>query len=116
VAIILFVPPASIAGLVIWARRLSKTQRVPRFAARVAYGLAAVGGLAIIGGVASAFTSGVSAVTGESMEASDKARRLAEGISEVTNCDALAVLVAGVAASWLLFWSWKTRRSSGGPS
>jgi hypothetical protein len=42
-------------------------------------------------------------VSGESVEPSDKARRLAEEISEFMNCGAFALLLALVAAAWLAF-------------
>ena len=116
VVAILLVPPVSIVGLVLWARRLSKTRGAPRTAARVAYGLAALGGLVIVAGLGLGVVSATSPLTGEGVEPSEKARHLAEGISEVMNCGALGLLVAGVAAGWIFFWRWRTRGSSAGPT
>lgn len=115
VAAILIVPPASIIGLVLWARWLAKRQGVPRFAAWVAYGLAVVGGLVIAASVGLGVVIATSAVSGEAVEPSEKARHLAEGISEVMNCGALGLLVAGLAAGWVLFWRLRTRGSSADP-
>jgi hypothetical protein len=112
VAAILIVPPSSIVGLVLWARRLAKRPGVPRVAALVAYGLAVVGGLVIASGVGLGVVTATSAVAGEAVKPSEKARQLAEGISEVMNCGALGLLVAGVAAAWVLFWRWRIRPSS----
>jgi hypothetical protein len=114
VAAILLVPPASIVGLILWARRLVKTRGAPRFAAWVAYGLASVGGLVIVRGLGLGVVSATSAVAAEALEPSAKARHLAEGISEIMNCGSLGLLVAGVTAGWILFWRWRTRGSSRG--
>jgi hypothetical protein len=111
VAAILLVPPASIVGLVLWAPRLANRPGVPRFAARVVYGLAALGGLAIAAGLGLGVVTATSAVAGDATEPSEKARHLAEGISEVMNCGALGLLVAGVAAGWIVFWTWRTEGS-----
>lgn len=111
-AAILFVPPASTIGLVPWARRLAKRPGVPRFAARVVYGLAAVGGLVIAAGLGLGVVTATGAVTGEATEPSEKARHLAAGISEAMNCGALGLLVAGFAAGWIVFWTWRTEESA----
>jgi hypothetical protein len=115
VATILLVPPVSLVGVVLWARSLKRTERAPKFAAHVAYGLAVLGGLAIVGALGLGVASSTSAVTGETVEPSQKARHLAEAIAEAMNCGAVGVLLSGVAAGWLLFWRWLARGTSGRP-
>jgi hypothetical protein len=46
-------------------------------------------------------------VGGVQIEPSEKARALAEGISEAMNAEALALLVAVLAAGWIGFWRWR---------
>jgi hypothetical protein len=115
VAALLLVPPASLVGVVLWARSLKRTQRAPKFAAHVAYGVAVVGVLAIVGGLGLGFSSSTSAVTGDTVQPSEKARHLAEAISDAMNCEAFGVLLSGIAAGWLLFWRWRARAGSGRP-
>jgi hypothetical protein len=43
------------------------------------------------------------------VEPSQKARILAEAISEAMNCIALALLVVFVGAGWIGFWKWRRR-------
>jgi hypothetical protein len=108
---VLLLPPASIAGLILWARRLSKRPETPRYAARIAYGLAGIGGLAVAAGLLGLVPI-ASSLTGEAVDPSEKARHLGEGIAEVMNCEALGLLVAGVAAAWILFWRTRPKRPS----
>jgi hypothetical protein len=95
----LFVPPLSIAGVILWASRLGQKQRASRLEVWVAYGLAALGAVVIFGG-------GLLGVLGMSralddVEPSDKARMLGQGISEAMNCGAAGVLVVFAGAVWL---------------
>jgi hypothetical protein len=106
--VVLLLPPAAIAGSILWARRLARRPGVPRFAAWAAYALAGVAMLVMVGGMVSGFVVGTGDL-GSDAEPSDKARRLAEGISEAMNCTALGLLVAGAAAAWILVWWWRTR-------
>jgi biopolymer transport protein ExbB/TolQ len=62
--------------------------------------------------VVSGVLVGHGAVSGESTDASQKARVLAEGISEAMNWSAFGLLVAVVAALWLGFCTWNWRRGS----
>ena len=107
---VLLAPPASVVGLILWARGLSKAPGTPPYAAWVAYGLAALGGLAVAAGLSLGVVSTTSALNGEMVEPSERARHLGEGISEAMNCGALGLLIAAIAAAWVLFWRWRARR------
>ena len=94
---------------------------MPRFASRVAYVLVVPAALSVVFGVACGLLVGVGIVgrgagSGESIEPSQKARVLAEGISELMNSSAFGFLIAVVAALWLLFCTWRWRRTSAASS
>jgi hypothetical protein len=103
----LFVPPLAIAGVIWWARRLGETQRASRLVVRVAYGLTALGALVMVGGGLFGLLRMSRAL--DDAEPSEKARLLAEGISEAMNCGALGVLVVLGTAVWLAVWQWVGR-------
>jgi len=115
-AAILLVPPVSVVGVSIWARRMSRRPEVPRFVSWVAYVFAVPAALAIVFGTGCGVVTSLGAGSGESTEPSQKARALAEGISEFMNCGALGFLIAIVTALWLLFCTWRWRRRSAPPS
>ena len=106
----MLLPLVAIAGVFFWAGRLGKQPSASRLAVWVAYGLVAIGGLTIFVGLGSGLLVATSAIGGEAIEPSQKARRLAEGISEAMNCGALGLLFLGVAAAWIAFWKWRSRR------
>jgi hypothetical protein len=85
---------------------------MPRFVSRVAYALVVPAALSIVFGIGYGFLVGLGAASAESVDPSQKARALAEGISEVMNSSAFGFLIAVVAALWLLFCAWTWRRTS----
>lgn len=100
---------------------MSRREGMRRFVSRVAYVLVVPAALSMVFGVAYGFVVGLGAVgrgvgSGESIEPSQKARVLAEGISEAMNFDAFGLAIGLVAALWLLFCRWRWRRSSSPPS
>jgi hypothetical protein len=106
---ILALPPAYLLIVWAWARRLGQSSKVASFAIWVAYTLIAVGGVVTLVG----FTPGATAIVTAPHQpggTSDKARALAEGISEVMNCGALGAVFAALAAAWLGFWWWRAGR------
>jgi hypothetical protein len=109
VAVVFLVPALSVMGAWIWARRLGRRAEVPRFVKWVALALVVPGALFIALGVISGLIVGLARVSGETVEPSQKARRLAEGISEFMNCSAFGFLFAVAALLWLGFWAWKWR-------
>jgi len=106
---ILFAP---VVGLGFWTRWLGRRSSVPRFAYRTSYGLVALAALAIAFGVIFGVVVGHGAVSGEGIDPSQKARALAEGISEAMNWSAFGLLIALVAALWLGFCTWRWRQGS----
>lgn len=106
---ILFAP---VVGLGLWTRWLGRRSSVSRFAYRTAYGLVAMAALVIAFGVIFGVLVGHGAVSAERIDASQKARVLAEGISEAMSWSALGLLIALVAALWLGFCTWRWRRES----
>jgi hypothetical protein len=106
VAATLFAPLISVVALAAWARRLQK-HGAPRLATAIAFALIAISGFVTIGGCAGA---AIHLTGGGGDEPSQKARALAEGISEAMNCGALALVIASVAAAWMAFWAWRRRR------
>lgn len=111
-ALVLLGPPLSVVGMLVWARRLSR-QGAPRATVWVASLVGALGGLIVVTGYVSAIITATQGIAGEAFEPSQKARRLAEGISEVMNCGALAVLVVVVGGAGLWFWRWWRGRTGG---
>jgi biopolymer transport protein ExbB/TolQ len=75
-------------GFRIWQRR--KVMRLP---AKLALSIAAVAALAGAIGTVVGLVKAFAAVGGESVDPSQKARILAEGIAEAMNCTAFAILV-----------------------
>jgi hypothetical protein len=99
----------SVVGVSAWARQLGRQTKVPRFASRVGYVLAILSALAIVFGIVSGFVVARSGLT--LYGPGEKARALAEGISEAMNCSALGFLFSVVAALWLLLCSWRWRNA-----
>jgi hypothetical protein len=111
-AVVFLLPPLSVVGAWIWARRLGRRTDVPRFVKWVAFALVVPGALFIALGVISGLIAGFGRVSGETVEPSQKARRLGEGISEFMNSSALGFVFAVAALLWLGFWTWKWRRKA----
>jgi len=112
---ILALPALSVVGAWLGARRLSKRRDVPRFVRWAAFALVVPGAAFIALGLVSGLIVGFGRVSGEAVEPSQKARRLAEGISEAMNCGAVGFLFAIVAALWLGFCAWRWRREEPRP-
>jgi hypothetical protein len=102
------------AAVVFWARRLRKRQEIAPAVAWMAYAFVALDGLLTVGFplmTASRAISSFGAVSGESVDPSQKARVLAEGISEGMNCGVLGLACALGGIGWLLFWRWYRKHS-----
>jgi uncharacterized membrane protein YuzA (DUF378 family) len=108
--LILLLPPSSIAGVAVSARRFGRNAAAPRFAVRVAYALAGLAGLAVAAGLVLGVVSFAATADGKSAVVSDRARHLGEGISEVMNCSALGLVLAGLCAVWVSFWKARVRK------
>jgi hypothetical protein len=109
VLLILLSPPCFVVALVLGARSLSR-RRAPPVAVFVTLFLASVAGLLALAGYVAGVLVAVGPVRGEEVEPSQKARALAEGISEAMNCGAVALLIALIAAGWIGFWMWRRGR------
>jgi hypothetical protein len=109
---LLVLPVLAIVGVTVWGRRVSRRPDMPRFVSWIVYVLAVPAGLALtfalVHGVVMGFGA---AATGVPVEPSQKARVLAESISEVMNSGAFALGVALVAGLWLAFSTWRWRRT-----
>ena len=109
-AVIFLLPPLSVVGAWIWARRLGRRADVPRFVKWGAFALVVPGALFIgLGAVSGLLVLLGQPLSGEHIDPSQKARRLAERISEFMNCSAFGFLFAVVALLWLGFWAWRWR-------
>jgi len=99
-------------------KQVARVQRrliLGRFFAALAWcwaGGLALAALAIAFGVIFGVVVGHGAVSGEGIDPSQKARALAEGISEAMNWSAFGLLIALVAALWLGFCTWRWRQGS----
>jgi hypothetical protein len=82
---------------------------VPRSAAWVAYALIGFAGLTVATGLVFGIAAALGGLSDEAAGTSDRARRLAEGISEVMNCSVLGLAAAGLCAGWILFWRRRIR-------
>jgi hypothetical protein len=108
-----------LALLLWWARWLRKTG-APRWVRLVA-SLLAASPLASVPLACSGVVSSQAAVEGASVDPSQKARILAEGISETMNCTALGTILALIPIAWLLactlryHWLRKDPKGSGEP-
>lgn len=111
--VVFLLPPLSVVGAWLWARRLGRRADVPRFVKWGAFALVVPGALFIgFGAVSGLLVLLGRPVSGETVEPSQKARRLAEGISEFMNGSAFGFLLAVVALLWLGFWAWRRRRKA----
>ena len=107
--VIALLPAAAIAGLGLWARWLRRRALAPQWAGSIAYGLVVIGALPFVGGAAWGAWTVMGANAGEP---GDKARVLAEGISEAMNCGALGLLVGIGGMLWLGFCTWMWHRAA----
>ncbi len=98
---IAMVPLAAIVPLALWARSL-RGRSAPRVAIAIAYAALALGVVITLLGAVAAERPLITALAGANTPV-DRARALAEGISEAMNCSALAVILSIAAALWLLF-------------
>jgi len=105
VVLLALAPVALLAPLFLWARSLRR-RGVHRVGVWTAYVLIAVGVLVTSFGVL--FTVRVMAVPPAPVDPSQKARALAEGISEAMNCGAFVAMLAAAVAVWLAVWRWRT--------
>lgn len=102
----------SLGGLVLtlWiAARVWKARKTERLSVKILTG--AVVAAAVGGGIGAAagLLSGMGALGGQSVDPSQKARILAEGISEAMNCAALGVIVWVPAMAGVLLLRRKTK-------
>jgi hypothetical protein len=103
------VPALAVAGSWVWARWLARRMPAPRFVSRVAYALAGLSTLVLVLGVA----YGARALTvPATLAATEKARALAEAISEAMNASAFAGLMTLATFAWLLVFTLRARRGS----
>jgi hypothetical protein len=109
--LILLGPPVSLTGVWISARRLKRRPGLPWFVASVAHLFVILGALSMLFGVAGGVHAG-RAIAG-SVAPEQKARHLAEGISEAMSCSALGILSALVGALWLAACAWRWRKPAG---
>lgn len=106
VAGVVLVPLAVIAGLLAWARWLVKRTKAP---GKLTAGAAVLPLVAVLGGVAFGLIH-VWLGARAPVDATQKARILAEGISEGMNCAAsFGILSVVVAAAVLLVLTWRYR-------
>src|SRR5258708_24833487 len=86
-------------------------REIPRIAKRTGY-LALLANLAMLTGLlgtVSGLIRSFGAVSGESVDPAQKARILAEGISEAMNCTAFGLIVAIIALIWFAVLNGKTQ-------
>jgi hypothetical protein len=107
IAVVTLAPNVLLLPLVAWARWLRRRPAAPRLAAWAAYALLAVGTFVTTLGAISTLASARTLSLATSDGASTRARALAEGISAGMNSGALVVVIAVVAALWLLFGTWR---------
>ena len=103
----------AVVALALWARWLGRHDNAPRFVRYLPWGFLGTWLLVTIGWAVDFVTSRGS-VSGESVDPSQKARILAEGISETINifgCS-IVLIAAGAIAMLLLTWRyhWATPR------
>ncbi len=105
-AIFVLGPPLLVFALFRSAQRLRK-RSPPHFAFIIANALTATVSVIMFAAYVGAFVAWMRIPGGESDDAGGKARALAEGISEMMNLEAIALLVAIIAAFWSRFWKWR---------
>src|ERR1700741_3447670 len=89
----------------------SALREIPRIAKRTGY-LALLANLSMLSGLlgtVSGLITSFGAGSGESVDPSQKARILAEGISEAMNCTAFGLIVAIIALMWFAVLNGKTQ-------
>lgn len=102
-----FVPVGLLAALFLWARWLRRRTAAHRYFVWAAYALLGAATLLFLSGfgfVGVVFLSGP-------QDGADKARQLAESISEAMNSGALAMTIGAATAVWLLVGTWRWRWS-----
>ena len=101
------VPVGALVGVAVWTRWLRRRTSATLYTVRAAYAVLTVAGVLI----AAALVSSVrAALASSSATPRDKARMLAEGISEAMNCGALGLIIAVVGAIWLGSCTWRWHR------
>jgi hypothetical protein len=116
VVAIAFVPTmVVVAPLFLWTRWLGRLATAPALASRISYTLLGLASLVTVFSAVESVRVMSGTVPIEPGGASPKARLLARGIAEAFYSGTFALLVAAVAALWLLFatwrWRWSTRKS-----
>ena len=106
--VVLLIPPLAVGALVLWARRLRRSGASSAIV-RAAYTFAAFAGIVIVRAVIMG-SAQMEAVREDDLEASEKARALGEGISEILNGEVMAVVIVGVGAGGLALWRRVRRR------
>ncbi len=101
---------AFLVALFVWSQRLKRVGALSRLASWSVHGLVVVAWLVALLGAIGAVRATMAA--GEGGEAVDKARALAEGISESMNSGALAFGLGLVGGSILILSAWRNRRAS----
>jgi galactitol-specific phosphotransferase system IIC component len=92
VAAILLIPPAAAVAVWLGVRRLARTTSAPKWAVWTGYLLATLAAFFVAGEVFGGLIVALGHRSGETVEPSQKARALAEAISEGMNCGALHAL------------------------
>jgi len=110
VILIALAPLVPLAALGLWTRWLGKRAGAPRWAWGTAAGIVALG--VIVSTAGCVLVATVMRAPGAAIDPSDKARVLAQGISEAMNCSALVVLLMIVVTGWLVVWTWRYRWSA----
>ncbi len=101
------VPGVAVVASLVWARWLQKRPATPSFAAWVGYGLALASTAMLVVG----FLYGARVFRHlDAADPTEKARALAEGISEAMNASAFGLLLAVTALAWLLVFTLLTRK------
>ena len=116
VAVAVFlIPPLSVVGLVLWARRLRR-QGAGRVAVWTADGLAALAGVVIVAGMVPGILVVTGAIKTAGVEPSGKARALAEEISAAMNSGAFVMLIVIVGGAGLATRGrWERRKTNSQP-
>ena len=109
VALVLFGPLVGVVGLVLWGRRLER-EGARRAVVWMAYGVATAAALIFVNPVVQAWLHAREAVPEGGVEPSQKARVLAERISEAMNGGTLATMVLVGGGVGIGAWRWWERR------
>jgi hypothetical protein len=116
VALQVVLPAGVFVAMILWARWLWRRTSAPRW---LVVAPVVVPILVTVPGLAFGVYRQIQAFVGRCMEPSERATRLAQGISEALNCVTLGMAVATLAAAimlgltWRYRWSAKAKRASG---